>query len=43
VSTLAAACARRIDNDAMTNYRRCAWAGNDPLMQAYHDEEWGVP
>ncbi|WP_433967233.1 DNA-3-methyladenine glycosylase I [Tunturiibacter gelidiferens] len=22
---------------------RCAWAGNDPLMQAYHDEEWGVP
>jgi DNA-3-methyladenine glycosylase I len=43
VSTLAAACARRIDNHAMTNYRRCAWAGNDPLMQAYHDEEWGVP
>ncbi len=22
---------------------RCAWAGTDPLMQAYHDEEWGVP
>ena len=22
---------------------RCAWAENDPLMQAYHDEEWGVP
>ena len=22
---------------------RCAWAGNDPLMRAYHDEEWGVP
>ena len=22
---------------------RCAWAGADPLMQAYHDEEWGVP
>jgi DNA-3-methyladenine glycosylase I len=22
---------------------RCAWSGNDPLMQAYHDEEWGVP
>jgi DNA-3-methyladenine glycosylase I len=21
---------------------RCAWAGSDPLMQAYHDEEWGV-
>jgi DNA-3-methyladenine glycosylase I len=43
VSTLAAACGRRIDNHGMTNYRRCAWAGNDPLMQAYHDEEWGVP
>jgi len=23
--------------------QRCVWAGNDPLMQAYHDEEWGVP
>ncbi len=23
--------------------RRCAWAGEDPLMVAYHDEEWGVP
>ena len=22
---------------------RCEWAGNDPLMQKYHDEEWGVP
>jgi DNA-3-methyladenine glycosylase I len=22
---------------------RCAWAGNDPGMIAYHDEEWGVP
>jgi DNA-3-methyladenine glycosylase I len=22
---------------------RCAWAGSDPLMQKYHDEEWGVP
>jgi DNA-3-methyladenine glycosylase I len=21
---------------------RCAWAGTDPLMQAYHDTEWGV-
>lgn len=26
--------------DAIT---RCAWAGNDPLYQAYHDHEWGVP
>ena len=22
---------------------RCGWTGNDPLMNAYHDEEWGVP
>ncbi len=22
---------------------RCAWAGDDPLMIAYHDQEWGVP
>jgi DNA-3-methyladenine glycosylase I len=22
---------------------RCFWAGSDPLMVAYHDEEWGVP
>ena len=22
--------------------RRCAWASSDPLMQAYHDQEWGV-
>jgi len=22
---------------------RCAWAGSDPLMVRYHDEEWGVP
>jgi DNA-3-methyladenine glycosylase I len=23
--------------------RRCVWAGSDPLMQDYHDAEWGVP
>lgn len=22
---------------------RCAWMRDDPLMLAYHDEEWGVP
>jgi len=22
---------------------RCAWAEDDGLMRAYHDEEWGVP
>jgi DNA-3-methyladenine glycosylase I len=23
--------------------QRCAWAGTNPRMIAYHDEEWGVP
>jgi DNA-3-methyladenine glycosylase I len=23
--------------------RRCPWADSDPLLAAYHDEEWGVP
>jgi len=28
----------------MTAARRvCAWAGDNPLMRRYHDEEWGVP
>jgi DNA-3-methyladenine glycosylase I len=28
----------------MTNVHRCAWAGTtDPLLIAYHDEDWGVP
>ena len=27
----------------MAELTRCAWAGSDPLMRAYHDEEWGVP
>src|SRR5207249_5835784 len=26
-----------------TNNTRCTWAGNDPRMMAYHDQEWGVP
>jgi DNA-3-methyladenine glycosylase I len=27
-----------------TSVHRCAWAeGDDALMAAYHDEEWGVP
>jgi DNA-3-methyladenine glycosylase I len=27
-----------------TNPVRCGWAsGGDPLYEAYHDEEWGVP
>ncbi|HET7187763.1 MAG TPA: DNA-3-methyladenine glycosylase I, partial [Gemmatimonadaceae bacterium] len=27
----------------MNELRRCKWAEGDPLMRAYHDEEWGVP
>jgi DNA-3-methyladenine glycosylase I len=27
----------------MTNLSRCPWPSNDPLMIAYHDNEWGVP
>ena len=27
----------------MTSTTRCAWAGSDALMIAYHDVEWGVP
>ena len=27
----------------MSEQRRCAWAEGDPLLRAYHDEEWGVP
>ena len=27
----------------MTELRRCGWAGSDPRMLAYHDEEWGLP
>jgi len=25
------------------NKKRCTWAGSDSQMQAYHDEEWGMP
>ena len=27
----------------MPHHHRCTWAGEDPLMRTYHDEEWGVP
>jgi DNA-3-methyladenine glycosylase I len=27
----------------VTKKVRCSWAGNDPMMIAYHDKEWGVP
>ncbi len=28
---------------AMPERVRCAWAGDDPRMIAYHDDEWGRP
>ena len=27
----------------MAEEHRCFWVGDDPVYQAYHDEEWGVP
>ncbi len=27
----------------MSEIVRCGWVGVDPLMQEYHDREWGVP
>ncbi len=27
----------------MTEKQRCSWSGSDPVYQAYHDQEWGVP
>ena len=32
------------EHEAMVDaVERCAWAGNDPLYTAYHDDEWGIP
>jgi DNA-3-methyladenine glycosylase I len=28
---------------AVKEPKRCTWAGEQPLMQAYHDKEWGTP
>jgi DNA-3-methyladenine glycosylase I len=27
----------------MKEKHRCQWSESDPLLRAYHDEEWGVP
>ena len=39
--------ARRHGDEAMTPtehpLQRCRWAGTDPQMRDYHDQEWGVP
>jgi DNA-3-methyladenine glycosylase I len=29
-----------VGNDGIA---RCPWAGDDPVMRAYHDTEWGLP
>jgi DNA-3-methyladenine glycosylase I len=29
--------------EAVATKERCEWGTGDPLMLAYHDEEWGVP
>src|SRR6185312_14973929 len=34
---------REMGESRMKELQRCTWAGNDALMCAYHDEEWGVP
>lgn len=25
------------------NKKRCSWCEGDPIYEAYHDSEWGVP
>lgn len=35
--------ARRTDAISLAMPASCPWPGSDPLMIAYHDEEWGVP
>jgi DNA-3-methyladenine glycosylase I len=32
-----------VNPNAETEKFRCPWAQNDPVMQEYHDREWGVP
>jgi DNA-3-methyladenine glycosylase I len=31
------------NDKAKSDGRRCSWAESDPLLRAYHDEEWGIP
>ena len=32
-----------MNSDAKKSKYRCQWSGDNPLMIAYHDREWGVP
>src|SRR4051794_15315637 len=34
---------RHVPMSTVADITRCWWAGSDPLMVTYHDEEWGVP
>jgi DNA-3-methyladenine glycosylase I len=34
---------RGSEKNRTVNIKRCTWADGDPLLVAYHDEEWGVP
>jgi DNA-3-methyladenine glycosylase I len=34
---------QRTVHASAVSVKRCGWAGDDPLMVAYHDDEWGVP
>ena len=33
----------RTENQIKMNKNRCGWCVGDPLYEAYHDKEWGVP
>jgi DNA-3-methyladenine glycosylase I len=32
-----------VDTTMNVSRKRCMWSESDPLLQTYHDEEWGVP
>jgi DNA-3-methyladenine glycosylase I len=33
----------RVHRPGRRALKRCSWSEGDPLLTAYHDEEWGVP
>lgn len=34
---------KAVDTDPLDGQVRCQWAATDPMLAAYHDDEWGVP
>ena len=36
-------CSRPLSEIPQPELTRCSWVGDDPLMIAYHDREWGQP